>query len=97
MPTEVSTRTNVSHTMLNDPYFSGSSPFSAHRKTQANFVGFFVCFFQTQAAVFCVSHRGHDDDHAAHGDQRRVDAAGHQGGGPEERPGRHHRHQEVVL
>ncbi|TKS90176.1 Integrin beta-4 [Collichthys lucidus] len=25
MPTEVSTRTNVSHTMLNDPYFSGTS------------------------------------------------------------------------
>lgn len=26
LPTEVSTRTNVSHTMLNDPYFSGISP-----------------------------------------------------------------------
>lgn len=25
MPTEVSTRTNVSHTMLNDPYFSGTN------------------------------------------------------------------------
>lgn len=25
MPTEVNTRTNISHTMLNDPYFSGTN------------------------------------------------------------------------
>lgn len=33
MPTEVSTRTNVSHTMINDPYFSGTSDASALLET----------------------------------------------------------------
>lgn len=34
LPTEVSTRTNVAQTMLNEPYFSGISPPSTyHQKT----------------------------------------------------------------
>lgn len=38
LPTEVSTRTDVSHTMLNDPYFSGITPSSVCQKNEGEFL-----------------------------------------------------------
>lgn len=57
LPTEVSTRTNVSHTMVNDPYFSGITPSSVRRKNQGNFWGVFCCFFKHKHHLLCFPQR----------------------------------------
>lgn len=94
MPTEVNTRTNVSHTVVNDPFFSGTPKHrfnlrSAKQETKQTECVAHVCSL--------TANRRDDDEHAAHGDFRHGHPPDHQGSGSEERCGRSHRHQEVVL
>lgn len=86
------------HTDQRLPHSAQRPLFLRYRRpsaSQQSDFSLFVFFSSNTRAVF--PHRGHDDDHTAHGDQWRVDPSGHQGGGSEERHRRNDHHEEVVL
>lgn len=90
MPTEVTTRTNVTHTMLNDPYFSGKKT-KKIKKNGSRLPFDLLCSLRTSLL------NRWDDDDSAHGDWRHGEPSGDQGSGSEGRRGRNDCHKENVL
>lgn len=79
-------------------------PLLLRYKRRFSFTSVFLGFFSrktlntlTHDYQLLSSNRGHDDEHAAHRNQRHGDPPNHQGGGSEERHGRNHSHKEDVL
>lgn len=85
-PTEVSTRTNISHTMHDDPYFSG---------TDNSFTVSLVLPWIGLIEAELFPNRD-DDDNTAHRDQRHGNTSDHQRSGSEGRHGRINCHKDVV-